>query len=148
MQFILYSLTFAWTYLNHQFSSSGQSFLKRLSGFQNFQAAIGKVIVDVTLIARRCTRRTGIPSLFYWSCVFYNFFNPSLYLRALNLSRVLFMFCLKSKFKNMIKTRVLTFFANLEYLFPLFCQVSKFSKRTENNIELNKANGSPVISFI
>ncbi|CAK9320819.1 unnamed protein product [Citrullus colocynthis] len=27
--------------------------------FQNFQAAIGKVIVDVTLIARRCTRRTG-----------------------------------------------------------------------------------------
>ncbi|XP_038882829.1 phosphoinositide phosphatase SAC7 [Benincasa hispida] len=27
--------------------------------FQNFQAAIGKDIVDVTLIARRCTRRTG-----------------------------------------------------------------------------------------
>ncbi|KAF8405537.1 hypothetical protein HHK36_010444 [Tetracentron sinense] len=29
------------------------------SGFQNFQAAIGKDIIDVTLIARRCTRRTG-----------------------------------------------------------------------------------------
>ncbi|GFZ09451.1 phosphoinositide phosphatase family protein [Actinidia rufa] len=27
--------------------------------FQNFQAAIGRDIVDVTLIARRCTRRTG-----------------------------------------------------------------------------------------
>uniref|UniRef100_A0A5B6YNA5 Putative phosphoinositide phosphatase SAC6 n=1 Tax=Davidia involucrata TaxID=16924 RepID=A0A5B6YNA5_DAVIN len=27
--------------------------------FQNFQAAIGKDIIDVTLIARRCTRRTG-----------------------------------------------------------------------------------------
>ncbi|GAB2223953.1 hypothetical protein Droror1_Dr00004698 [Drosera rotundifolia] len=27
--------------------------------FQHFQAAIGKDIVDVTLIARRCTRRTG-----------------------------------------------------------------------------------------
>ncbi|KAJ8771100.1 hypothetical protein K2173_023425 [Erythroxylum novogranatense] len=27
--------------------------------FQNFQAAIGKEIVDVTLIARRCTRRNG-----------------------------------------------------------------------------------------
>ncbi|KAK9285695.1 hypothetical protein L1049_024894 [Liquidambar formosana] len=27
--------------------------------FQNFQAAIGKNIIDVTLIARRCTRRTG-----------------------------------------------------------------------------------------
>ncbi|KAF5954219.1 hypothetical protein HYC85_007075 [Camellia sinensis] len=29
------------------------------SAFQNFQAAIGKDIIDVTLIARRCTRRTG-----------------------------------------------------------------------------------------
>ncbi|KAL2522045.1 Phosphoinositide phosphatase SAC7 [Forsythia ovata] len=29
------------------------------SGFQNFQAAIGKDILDVMLIARRCTRRTG-----------------------------------------------------------------------------------------
>lgn len=28
--------------------------------FQNFQVEIGKEIVDVTLIARRCTRRTGI----------------------------------------------------------------------------------------
>eukprot|EP00257_Ricinus_communis_P017833 XP_015576365.1 phosphoinositide phosphatase SAC7 [Ricinus communis] len=27
--------------------------------FHNFQAAIGKEIIDVTLIARRCTRRTG-----------------------------------------------------------------------------------------
>lgn len=27
--------------------------------FQNFQAAIGKDIIDVTLMARRCTRRTG-----------------------------------------------------------------------------------------
>ncbi|XP_024963733.1 phosphoinositide phosphatase SAC7-like [Cynara cardunculus var. scolymus] len=27
--------------------------------FQNFQSAIGKDIIDVTLIARRCTRRTG-----------------------------------------------------------------------------------------
>ncbi|KAG7026706.1 Phosphoinositide phosphatase SAC7 [Cucurbita argyrosperma subsp. argyrosperma] len=36
-----------------------KSFLNRLLGFQNFQAAIGKDIVDVTLIARRCTRRTG-----------------------------------------------------------------------------------------
>lgn len=27
--------------------------------FQNFQVAIGKDIIDVTLIARRCTRRTG-----------------------------------------------------------------------------------------
>ncbi|XP_077219947.1 phosphoinositide phosphatase SAC6-like [Tasmannia lanceolata] len=27
--------------------------------FQNFQAVIGKDIVDVTLVARRCTRRTG-----------------------------------------------------------------------------------------
>ncbi|KAJ8614968.1 hypothetical protein MRB53_021853 [Persea americana] len=27
--------------------------------FQNFQVEIGKEIVDVTLIARRCTRRTG-----------------------------------------------------------------------------------------
>ncbi|URE00108.1 SacI domain [Musa troglodytarum] len=29
------------------------------SGYQNFQAAIGPKVVDVTLIARRCTRRTG-----------------------------------------------------------------------------------------
>ncbi|CAL5334143.1 unnamed protein product [Camellia sinensis] len=29
------------------------------SAFQNFQAPIGKDIIDVTLIARRCTRRTG-----------------------------------------------------------------------------------------
>eukprot|EP00268_Persea_americana_P011946 TRINITY_DN14_c0_g2_i5.p1 TRINITY_DN14_c0_g2~~TRINITY_DN14_c0_g2_i5.p1 ORF type:complete len:109 (-),score=17.73 TRINITY_DN14_c0_g2_i5:365-691(-) len=28
--------------------------------FQNFQVEIGKEIVDVTLIARRCTRRTEI----------------------------------------------------------------------------------------
>ncbi|KAJ4965675.1 hypothetical protein NE237_017524 [Protea cynaroides] len=34
-------------------------YLDCLSGFHNFQAAIGKDIIDVSLIARRCTRRTG-----------------------------------------------------------------------------------------
>lgn len=34
--------------------------LNRTLGFQYFQAAIGKDIIDVTLIARRCTRRTGM----------------------------------------------------------------------------------------
>ena len=29
-------------------------------GFHHFQAAIGKDIIDVTLIARRCNRRTGM----------------------------------------------------------------------------------------
>ncbi|MBA0840617.1 hypothetical protein Goarm_003189, partial [Gossypium armourianum] len=29
------------------------------SCFHNFKATIGKEIVDVTLIARRCTRRNG-----------------------------------------------------------------------------------------
>ncbi|KAF7135776.1 hypothetical protein RHSIM_Rhsim08G0027700 [Rhododendron simsii] len=41
--------------------------------FQNFQAAIGKEIIDVTLIARRCTRRTGIEiftGLFFWFIYF------------------------------------------------------------------------------
>lgn len=33
--------------------------LNWLSRFQHFQAAIGKDIADVTLIARRCTRRNG-----------------------------------------------------------------------------------------
>ncbi|KAG6515697.1 hypothetical protein ZIOFF_026126 [Zingiber officinale] len=33
--------------------------LNRISGFQSFQAAIGSQIIDVTLIARRCTRRAG-----------------------------------------------------------------------------------------
>ncbi|KAF2312491.1 hypothetical protein GH714_034863 [Hevea brasiliensis] len=32
---------------------------ERTCGFQNFQAAIGKDIIEVTLIARRCTRRNG-----------------------------------------------------------------------------------------
>ncbi|GAU29818.1 hypothetical protein TSUD_223640 [Trifolium subterraneum] len=35
------------------------SFYGKLSGFHYFQAAIGKDIIDVTLIARRCTRRNG-----------------------------------------------------------------------------------------
>ncbi|KAI3665273.1 hypothetical protein L6452_43897 [Arctium lappa] len=35
------------------------SFLNSLPAYQNFQAAIGKDIIDVTLIARRCTRRNG-----------------------------------------------------------------------------------------
>ena len=34
-------------------------------GFQHFQAAIGKDIIDVTLISRRCTRRNGSPISYY-----------------------------------------------------------------------------------
>jgi len=37
-----------------------------VTGYQNFQAAIATNIVDVTLIARRCTRRTG--NCFLYRC--------------------------------------------------------------------------------
>ena len=37
-------------------------FLNCSSSFNNFQAAIGEDVVDVTLVARRCTRRNGIQS--------------------------------------------------------------------------------------
>lgn len=40
-------------------------FLNCSSSFNNFQAAIGEDVVDVTLVARRCTRRNGIQSPCY-----------------------------------------------------------------------------------
>ena len=42
--------------------------LSKISGFHYFQAAIGKDIIDVTLIARRCTRRNGI--LNFWMNIY------------------------------------------------------------------------------
>lgn len=45
--------------------------LNQTSGFQYFQAAIGKDIIDVTLIARRCTRRIGTQSSLTFLQVFY-----------------------------------------------------------------------------
>lgn len=58
---------------HHKFVYHVKLSLNQSERFQSFQSAIGKDIIDVTLVARRCNRRTGKPqfciSWFIWGKV-------------------------------------------------------------------------------